>query len=44
MFEKSVSKGMEMKPIISIGSTIDRIVNLTHTPARQTTLNDYFTH
>ena len=48
---EEVSRFLEYKghgdEALSIGCTIDRIVNLKHAPARQTTvttLHDYFTH
>ena len=45
---EEVSRFLELKghgdEVLSIDSTIDRIVNLKHTAARQTTLHDYFTH
>ena len=45
---EEVSRFLEFKghgdEVLSIGCTIDRIVNLKHASARQTTLHDYFTH
>ena len=45
---EEVSRFLEFKghgdEVLSIGCTIDRIVNLKHASARQTTLRDYFTH
>ena len=45
---EEVSQFLEYKghgdEALSIGCTIDRIVNLKHASARQTTLHDYFTH
>ena len=44
---EEVSRFLEYKghgdEALSIGSTIERIVNLKHTFARQATLHDYFT-
>jgi len=45
---EEVSRFLEFKghgdEVLSIGCTIDRIVNLKHASATQTTLHDYFTH
>ena len=43
---EEVSRFLEFRghgdEVLSIGNMIDRVVNLKHACARQTTLNDYF--